>query len=48
MLSGGAHRSSVWEVELHIWPLLNCQNPQHPKRSGSNRKQKNLGLGWPL
>lgn len=47
MLNGGAHHSSVWKVEPHIWPFVELSNPLILNGQAQIVNRKNLGLGWP-
>ena len=47
MLNGGAHHSSVREIEPLIWPLLNCQTHCILNGQAQIVNKKIIGLGWP-
>ena len=47
MLDGGAHHSSVREIEPLIWPLSNCQTHCILNGQAQIVNKKIIGLGWP-
>lgn len=47
MLNGGAHYSSVSEVEPRIWPFVELSNPLILNGQAQIVNRKILGLGWP-
>ena len=47
MLNGGAHHSSVWELEPHIWPYVELSNPLILNGQAQIVNRKILALGGP-